>query len=60
MFGYMACVYVYVPDVCLVPKRSQKMSDPLKLGLEVVVSHHVGARNKTQVLSKSSQIALHC
>ena len=35
-------------------KKKKGTSDPLELVIGVVVSHHVGVGNQTQVLSKSS------
>ena len=40
----------------MVPTECQKrVSDPLELGLKMVVSHYVGAGNPTWVFWKSSQ-----
>ena len=36
-------------------KKKKGTSDPLELVIGVVVSHHVGVGNQTQVLCKSSQ-----
>lgn len=41
----------YLPSPC----GAQKVSEPVELDLEMVVSHHVSARNLTQVPYKSSQ-----
>lgn len=46
------CIYVRVPYVCLVPEEAV---DPLKLGLQTVVSLHVGAGSQTLVLCQSSE-----
>lgn len=50
---------MYVCEPCVYSDhRGQKMGwDPLDLELQVVVSEHVSAGYKTQVLSRS---ALHC
>ena len=34
----------------------KRVLDPLELELQMVVSHHVGARNQTQVLCKQEQL----
>ena len=34
-------------------RLQRKVSEPLELELEMVVGHHVGARNQTQILCKS-------
>lgn len=49
-----ACVMctMFVPGACGGLKRA---SDPVELGLLMVVSHHVRAGNKTQVLYKSNK-----
>lgn len=52
-FMYMsilpACMSVHhVPVKCLY--RSEKVSNTLELELRMVVSHHVSAKNQTQVL----------
>ena len=41
-FGY---TYACVPYVCPVPVRPEEGMNPLELKLQMVVSHHVGARN---------------
>ena len=48
-FAYM---YVYVMHACLVPKRSEESIDTLKLKLQVVVSHHMGAARYTRCSEK--------
>ena len=40
-----ACIYVCVPCVCLVPTEERIGVRPLKLELQMVVSHHMGAGN---------------
>lgn len=40
-------MYVYV---CSIQGGQKKVSEPLELKLEMVVSYHVGARNQFQVL----------
>ena len=52
-FIFISCVCVFPPDVCMCTMflsgalRGQKsvsdQIDPLELGLQMVVSHHVGA-----------------
>lgn len=45
-----------VHQVCAwCPQRLEEDSDPLELELETVVSCHMGARSRTQVLCKNSQ-----
>jgi hypothetical protein len=40
---YMPINHVYI----WYPQSQKSASDPLKLGLHVVLSHHVGAENQT-------------
>lgn len=48
-------LYVCAPHACLVPAEARnRASDPLELELQIVLSHHVGAGNWTQVVCKSS------
>lgn len=37
--------------------RREQVSEPLELEFPTVVSHHVGARNQTQVLWRKSQFS---
>lgn len=41
----LACVYICVPHVRLVPRDRKRMSDAMELELQTVVSPHVGAGN---------------
>ena len=51
-----ACMCVYVYTCVLGAHEGQKRaSDPIELALQMVVSVHVGAWNRTQVLCKISQ-----
>ena len=58
----LLCVWVFA-SVCIYlcitwiqcPWRPERASNTLELELQMVVSHHVGARNQTQVLWKNSQ-----
>lgn len=43
----LAGIFVSVPHTC---EKSQRVSDPLGLEQQMVVNHHVGAGNRTQVL----------
>ena len=59
---FILCIWVFcsvhacTPCACPVPvKARKKASNFLELELQVVVSHHVGAGNKPQVLGKSSE-----
>lgn len=47
-------IYVCVPRGCLVPRGQKKVSESLELKFQMVVSHHVGTGDCTQVLFKSS------
>ena len=54
---WMFCLCVCLCASCL-PSTvgdQKRMSDPLELALQMVVSSHVGAGNPTQILWKSSQ-----
>ena len=48
----MFCLYIYVCMICMPGTftEQEQALDPLELQLEVVVSHHVGAWNRTWVL----------
>lgn len=48
------CVCIYISYVCLVPMTVKKKLDSLKLELQVLVRHHMGAGNQMQVLHKST------
>jgi hypothetical protein len=43
----VACLYVCASYVCLVSRLQKRVLDCLKLELQMVVSHHVGAGNWT-------------
>lgn len=45
VYGYFACIYVYVSHAYLVSMDTRRVSDPLELELQAVVNHHVGAGN---------------
>ena len=47
-----ACMYMYT--ICLEELEVRKYVRSLELELQTAVSHHVGAGNWTQVLSKQS------
>lgn len=47
MYGYFACIYVYVTHEYSAP-RGQGVTDPLEVDLHVVVNHSVGGRNGTR------------
>lgn len=42
MYNSFACIYVCMPGAL---GGQKTVSEPLELELQVVVSHHVGARN---------------
>lgn len=42
LYEYSACIHVCVTSACGVQKRAEY---PLKLDLQMVVSHHVSAEN---------------
>ena len=46
-------VWIYVSALCVEP-RQKRASDPLKLKLQIVVAHYMGAENQSWVLFKSS------
>lgn len=49
-------MYICALPSCLVSSEAKKRAlDPLKLGLQMVVSCHVGAGNRTQVFYKRSK-----
>lgn len=51
---WFACMYVHFSrDLC--PYRSKRALDPQELQLWAVVSHHIGAWNKTWVIYKSNK-----
>lgn len=53
---YVCCLRVCVFLLCIWCHRGQKMVlGPLEVNFEVVVSHFVGAGNRTGVLCKSSK-----
>ena len=43
-------MYICAPCVCNAYRGQKRASDPLKLELQTVLSHNVGAGNQTQVL----------
>lgn len=56
--GHLTCMSIIVPYTCSTHGGQEGASEPQELELlelETVVSHHVGAGNQIQVLSKSSQ-----
>lgn len=64
-FHFWKCVWVFCPRACLcimcapTAIQSQKRAPgPLELKLQMVVNHHAGAGNWTQVRWKSSQVLL--
>lgn len=61
LFGlFYVCIFpACVPRVCLMAIRGHKRSlDPIELELSMVVNHHVGARDQTQVLWQKQQVRL--
>ena len=48
-----ACIYMYQVCACC-PQGQKRASNPLELGLQIVVNCHVGAGNRTLVLHKSN------
>ena len=60
VYGCFACTYICAPHVCLEPRKArrgiqQRTQGLLQLELQMVVSHHVDARNRTRIFYKSSQ-----
>jgi hypothetical protein len=51
----MFCLCVCALHVYSAQGDQKRVSDPLGLNLQIVVSHHVGAGTQTLVPSKSSQ-----
>jgi hypothetical protein len=49
------CILSGVQHIRVGAHRGLKASEPLRLELQMVVGHLVGAENRTQVLCKSSQ-----
>ena len=49
------CIYVCVPHTCLVLMETRRGCQIPGTELPMVVNHHVGAENQTQVLCKSSK-----
>lgn len=45
------CLHLCVPHICLVPV----VLHPLELELEMVLSHHVGARNQPQIYERAAR-----
>lgn len=45
MYGYFPCMYACVLHVYSDCRGQRMVSDPLKLELQMVASHHVGAEN---------------
>ena len=60
MYGYLACMYSYVSRVPDTLRGQKRELDPLELELNMILSHHVGAGNGTQVLWKSSSVLYCC
>ena len=54
-YFYVEVFYLYTTFTLGAHGDQKRPSDALELELQVVVSHHVGARNRTQALWKSSQ-----
>ena len=50
-------MYVYVPKVYNDHGAQKRVSDPLEL--QMVVSHRVGAGNRTQVLARATSALKH-
>jgi hypothetical protein len=48
-------MYVCTPHVSLVLMEVRRGVDLLELGLQMIVSHHMGAGARTRILCKSSQ-----
>jgi hypothetical protein len=46
---------MYAHHVHAVPSEPEQESDSLELELKMIVSHHVGAGNQTQVFCKSNK-----
>lgn len=55
VFGYFACMYVCVLQVCSAPEDLKRASDPLEMESQMVGSCHVGAKNWNLVFRKNSQ-----
>lgn len=53
----MFCLHAYmcVPYMSGVPGDHRKKLNPLELELQIILSHHVGAENQSQVLCKNIQ-----
>ena len=47
LFNFILCIWVFCLHMCLYMPGQKKVSDLLELELQMVVSHHVGARNWT-------------
>ena len=54
MYECIASLHVGMPVLCNACRGQKEVLDPLELELWMVVSCHVGAGNRTQVLCKSS------
>jgi hypothetical protein len=54
--GY-ECLYVCIHTTCMSGAcgGQKQKPGPLEMELQMIVSHHVGARNQTWVLSKSNK-----
>jgi hypothetical protein len=48
-------MHVYEPHACDAYGSQERASDSLGLEFQLVVNHHVGTENQTQVLRESSQ-----
>jgi hypothetical protein len=52
--GYFVCLYVHAVCVCSALRVQKKVFHPLVLELQIVVNHHMGAKDFTWVLFKNS------
>lgn len=55
MYRSFACIYDCIVYVSNTPRSQEKVLDPLKLKVEMVVNHCVGTGNRIYVLWKSGQ-----
>lgn len=61
-FSYFSimCLHVFIYSMCMSDAcRDQKVSDPLRLGLQIVWSCHVSTKNQTQFSVRTAN-ALDC
>lgn len=54
VYGYTTSICVIESHVYLVPAEPEGI-DPLEVELQMVVSHHTGAGNQTEILYKTSK-----